>query len=169
MFIRLIFPVLILVSSCATQPPRDEVGPATGEEAALPLGNFSVSLTVKDLDVSRGFYEKLGFSRVGGEPAQRWLIMQSGTTTIGLFQGMFPRNTLTFNPGWTKDQQALVDFIDVRELQRIMIARGLQPVTRVDPASATGPAYFVLVDPDGNPILFDQHVPSPRERGSVER
>ena len=121
------------------------------------LGNFSVSLTVKDIAASRAFYEKLGFKVCGGDASQHWLILQNGTTTIGLFQGMFERNLLTFNPGWDGDCNRLPQFTDVRELQRQLRAAGIQPVTAVDEAS-TGPGSFMVVDPDGNPILFDQHV-----------
>jgi catechol 2,3-dioxygenase-like lactoylglutathione lyase family enzyme len=121
------------------------------------LGNFSVSLAVKDLAASRAFYQKLGFEVRGGDPAQNWLILQSGTTTIGLFQGMFERNLLTFNPGWDNACNTLPDFTDVRELQRRLRAVGIEPATAAD-ESTTGPASFMVVDPDGNPILVDQHV-----------
>ncbi len=131
------------------------------EKSGLELGNFSVSLTVKDLKASRAFYEKLGFSKKGGAEAQRYLILQNGTTTIGLFQGMFERNLLTFNPGWTKDAKPLKSFTDVRDIQKKLVSQGIKPVTHAD-ESSTGPASFVVVDPDGNPILFDQHVPRPR-------
>ena len=121
-----------------------------------PLGNFSVSLTVKDLAASRSFYEKLGFEVRGGN-ATRFLILQSGAATIGLFQGVFERNLLTFNPGWDSACNTLNEFTDVRELQRRLRAQGIEPATAAD-ESTTGPASFVVVDPDGNPILFDQHV-----------
>ena len=126
----------------------------------MQLGNFSVSLTVKDIKASKAFYEKLDFKEVAGKLEQNWLVLQNGTTTIGLFQGMFERNILTFNPGWTIDKETLEDFQDVRELQSTLKQRGLTLKTEAD-ESGTGPASFVLVDPDGNPILFDQHVPSP--------
>lgn len=126
----------------------------------MDLGHFSVSLTVKDIHASKAFYEKLGFQQAGGELAQNWVVMQSGQAKIGLFQGMFDRNILTFNPGWGPDKQALSEFTDVRELQRTFIARGLQPALAAD-ESTEGPAHFVLTDPDGNTLLFDQHVPSP--------
>jgi catechol 2,3-dioxygenase-like lactoylglutathione lyase family enzyme len=121
------------------------------------LGNFSVSLAVKDLAASKAFYAKLGFERVAGD-GDHYLILQSGTTTIGLFQGMFERNLLTFNPGWDHKCATLPEFADVRELQRRVRAQGIEPVTPIDEAAKTGPASFVIVDPDGNPILFDQHV-----------
>jgi catechol 2,3-dioxygenase-like lactoylglutathione lyase family enzyme len=124
---------------------------------ALPLGNFSVSLAVKDLDASRDFYEKLGFAVVAGDPAQHWLILQNDSATVGLFQGLFERNALTFNPGWDRAGNRLEAFADVRELQRRVKRAGLTPVTEAD-ESGDGPASFVLIDPDGNPILIDQHV-----------
>lgn len=127
----------------------------------MRLGNFSVSLAVKDLGASRAFYEKLGFRVIGGDPAQNWLILQNETSTIGLFQGMFEKNLLTFNPGWDRNANALADFDDVRELQRTLQARGLTLATAADEAS-TGPASLMLIDPDGNPILIDQHVPKPQ-------
>jgi catechol 2,3-dioxygenase-like lactoylglutathione lyase family enzyme len=126
-------------------------------EQSMPLGAFSVSLAVKDLAASRAFYEKLGFKAVFGEPDQSWQIMRSGTTTIGLFAGMFERNILTFNPGWDSDAQPLDSYTDVRELQRELEAQGIEFESKAD-GSSTGPASFVLVDPDGNPILVDQHV-----------
>jgi catechol 2,3-dioxygenase-like lactoylglutathione lyase family enzyme len=121
------------------------------------LGNFSVSLAVKDLAASQAFYKKLGFEARGGDPARNWVILQNGGATIGLFQGMFERNILTFNPGWDSACSTLSDFTDVRELQRHLRSHGIEPVTAADEAT-TGPASFVIVDPDGNPILVDQHV-----------
>ena len=121
------------------------------------LGAFSVSLAVKDLQASRAFYAKLGFEVVGGEAAQNWLILRNGTATIGLFQGMFERNILTFNPGWDDQAQPVEDFTDVREHQRRLKSEGIEPQTEAD-EGGTGPASFVVVDPDGNPILIDQHV-----------
>jgi catechol 2,3-dioxygenase-like lactoylglutathione lyase family enzyme len=126
-------------------------------EAALPLGAFSVSLTVRDLPTSRAFYEKLGFRVFHGQAEQGWLIMRNGSATVGLFQGMFERNILTFNPGWDADAQALESFVDVRVLQRQLEARGLALQSRAD-ETTTGPASLMLLDPDGNPILLDQHV-----------
>jgi lactoylglutathione lyase len=123
----------------------------------VELGNFSVSLAVKDLEASRRFYEKLGFVPLMGEPAQNWLILKSGDHVIGLFQGMFERNTLTFNPGWDKDANPLPSFTDVRELQRRLKAEGVEFVNEVD-ETGSGPGYFMINDPDGNPILVDQHV-----------
>ena len=122
----------------------------------MDLGAFSISLAVKDLAASRAFYEKLGFAAFGGDPDQKWLILKNGTTVIGLFEGMFEKNLLTFNPGWDADAKEVPEFTDVRELQRRLEAQGVALTTRADPAT-TGPAHFVVEDPDGNPILVDQH------------
>lgn len=126
----------------------------------MELGAFSISLSVKDLAASRAFYEHLGFTMFGGDPAQRWLIMKSGSTIVGLFQGMFDGNMLTFNPGWDSEARALPAFTDVREVQRRLRAAGIEPVEAADEAGQ-GPAHFVVVDPDGNRILVDQHVDRP--------
>ena len=123
----------------------------------MELGAFSVSLAVKDIEASRAFYEKFGFEIVGGDASQNWLIIRNGDHTIGLFQGMFDQNILTFNPGWDKNAQPLDSFTDVRDLQRQLKASGVDLHTEADEDS-TGPASFVAVDPDGNPILVDQHV-----------
>jgi lactoylglutathione lyase len=123
----------------------------------MELGNFSVSLAVRDVEASRAFYEKLGFRPVMGDAGQGWLILRNGETVIGLFQGMFERNTLTFNPGWDRDTNALPSFTDVRELQRQLKAQGIEIAAEVD-ESDSGPGSFVVIDPDGNPILIDQHV-----------
>lgn len=123
----------------------------------MHLGAFSVSLAVKDIAASKEFYEKLGFTVFGGEASQNWLIMKNGDHVIGLFQGMFERNSLTFNPGWDSNAQQLADFEDVRELQRQLRMRGIEFITEADEGTS-GPASFVIADPDGNPILFDQHV-----------
>jgi len=120
------------------------------------LGAFSVSLAVKDLQASRAFYEKLDFAVAGGD-AKRWLILRNGNVTIGLFQGMFERNILTFNPGWDERAQPVATFVDVREHQRRLKSRGIELATAAD-ESGTGPASLIVVDPDGNPILLDQHV-----------
>lgn len=126
----------------------------------MRLGNFSVSLAVKDIAASRAFYEKLGFRTIGGDQAQNWLILQNETSTIGLFQGMFDKNCLTFNPGWDRNAATLPDFDDVRDIQRAITAKGLALVARAD-ENSTGPASLMLLDPDGNPILIDQHVSKP--------
>lgn len=131
------------------------------QEQTMELGNFSVSLAVKDIKASKAFYEKLDFKEVGGKLEQNWMILQNGTTTIGLFQGMFEDNVMTFNPGWTKDQETLEDFQDVRELQSVLKERGIDMVAEAD-ESSKGPAHFVIADPDGNTIFFDQHVPAPK-------
>ena len=131
-------------------------------DAHLRLGNFSVSLTVKDIAASRTFYEKLGFRQCGGDQAKKWLVLQNETATIGLFQGMFEKNSLTFNPGWDRSKKTLPDFDDVREIQRTLVSKGLTLATKAD-ESSTGPAYLTLLDPDGNPILIDQHVPAPKK------
>ncbi|MHC5212118.1 MAG: VOC family protein [Planctomycetota bacterium] len=126
----------------------------------MSLGAFSVSLAVKDLEASRAFYEKLGFETVGGVAEQNWLILRNSGHTIGLFQGMFERNLLTFNPGWDDGAKPLEEFTDIREIQRVFKNRGLELITEADPDS-TGPASLTLIDPDGNPVLLDQHVASP--------
>ena len=131
-------------------------------DAPLRLGNFSVSLAVKDIAASRAFYEKLGFKVFGGDQAKNWLILQNETATIGLFQGMFDKNALTFNPGWDRSAKTLPDFEDVRDIQRTLKSRGLTLTSSADEAS-TGPASLSLLDPDGNPILIDQHVPAPKK------
>ena len=123
----------------------------------MKLGAFSISLNVKDIKASRSFYEKLGFEVFGGDMAENWLIMKNEATIIGLFQGMFENNMLTFNPGWDSNGKNLESFTDVRELQKQFKEQGLQIEGETDERS-TGPAYFSLLDPDGNPILFDQHI-----------
>lgn len=136
---------LILVAATQSPPPAPQ----------RDLGNFSVSLNVADINASKSFYEKLGFRQVHGDVAQRWVIMRSGTTKIGLFQGMFPRNALTFNPGWDVDGNPTGAFEDVRSIQRRLRAAGLNVGAEI--TSASGPAHFAVTDPDGNPILIDQH------------
>jgi catechol 2,3-dioxygenase-like lactoylglutathione lyase family enzyme len=126
----------------------------------MQLGNFSISLTVKDIHASRDFYEKLGFKVSGGDLKQNYLILQNDNSTIGIYQGMFEKNMLTYNPGWDRDKNTLAEFQDVREIQQELRKRGLNPVVAAD-ESTDGPAYLTLVDPDGNPILLDQHVPKP--------
>jgi lactoylglutathione lyase len=124
---------------------------------AWNLARFQISLAVKNLEASRKFYEKFGFKPFGGDPAQNWLILKNGDHVIGLFQGMFEKNILTFNPGWNQSAQKLATFTDVRELQRQLKAQGVQLASEAD-ESTTGPASFIAVDPDGNAILVDQHV-----------
>ena len=123
----------------------------------MELGAFSVSLSVKDLAASREFYEKLGFQPVGGDPDQNWQILRNGNVAIGLFHGMFEGNILTFNPGWDSQARPVDDFTDVRDLQRQLKAQGLEMTAEAD-ESGSGPASFVVVDPDGNAILVDQHL-----------
>ena len=123
----------------------------------MELGAFSISLAVADLEASKTFYEKLGFTVFGGEATQNWLIMKNGDHVVGLFQGMFERNILTFNPGWDNNAQELESFTDVRVLQRQLKEQGVALASEAD-ESSTGPASFVVIDPDGNTILFDQHV-----------
>lgn len=144
-----------MVGASTTRAPQD------GEKKTMELGNFSVSLAVKDIKASLAFYQKLDFKQVGGNLEQNWVVLQNGSARIGLFQGMFDKNILTFNPGWTKDKATMTDFQDVRELQRTLKARGLTMAPEAD-LTTTGPAYFQVTDPDGNTLLFDQHVPSPK-------
>ena len=151
--------VLCAVAACvAVNGAALVTGQQTGA-TKVRLGNFSVSLTVKDLKASREFYEKLGFRVIGGI-SRNWVILQNETATIGLFQGMFDKNSLTFNPGWDRNSATLPEFDDVRAIQRTLKSRGVKLQTEAD-ESSTGPASFVLADPDGNPILVDQHVPKP--------
>lgn len=123
----------------------------------MELGVFSISLAVKDIEASKQFYEKLGFKVFAGDQAKHWLILKNGDHIIGLFQGMFEKNILTFNPGWDTNAQHVGAFTDVRDLQRQLKAEGLSFASEAD-ESTTGPASFIVVDPDGNPILVDQHV-----------
>ena len=122
----------------------------------MELGAFSISLAVKDIQASRAFYEKLGFSDMGGDISQNWLIMKNGPHVIGLFQGMFDQNILTFNPGWDQDAKPLEAFTDVREIQKHLKEQGVTLNEEAD-ETTSGPAYITLTDPDGNPILIDQH------------
>jgi catechol 2,3-dioxygenase-like lactoylglutathione lyase family enzyme len=151
--------VILVLAACAS-PGGPAATTTTKGTSPMQLGTFSVSLAVKDLAASRAFYGKLSFSQIHGDPTQNWIVLQNGTTTIGLFQGMFPNNILTFNPGWTSGAQPLDGFQDVRDIQAALMQQGITPEPSADPESA-GPASFMLVDPDGNAILFDQHVPRP--------
>jgi lactoylglutathione lyase len=123
----------------------------------MELGNFSVSLAVRDIEASKLFYEKLGFTVFAGDQSQKWLIMKNADHNIGLFQGMFETNILTFNPGWSSGAQQLKEFTDIRELQRQLKGLGVTLISEAD-ESSTGPASFMIIDPDGNTILVDQHV-----------
>ncbi len=144
---HLLLSAFLLVAATQPQPPA--------RSNAMDPGNFSVSLTVRDINASKTFYEKLGFVQAFGDPAQGWVIMRNGTTKIGLFQSMFPRNMLTFNPGWDHDGNPTATFEDVRSIQRRLREAGLEVGQPIEGAS--GPASFTVTDPDGNPILFDQH------------
>jgi catechol 2,3-dioxygenase-like lactoylglutathione lyase family enzyme len=140
----------------AAKPQKNAEG-----DKEMQLGNFSISLAVKDLAASRAFYEKLGFHAIGGN-SKNWLILQNETATIGLFQGMFDKNIMTFNPGWDRNTRTLPKFDDVRDLQKTLKGKGITMTTTAD-ESSTGPASFTLSDPDGNMILIDQHVPKPQK------
>ncbi len=126
-------------------------------EPQMQLGAFSISLAVKDLAASRAFYEKFGFTAFAGDASKHWLILKNGDHVIGLFQGLFERNTLTFNPGWDQSAGAVAGFTDVRELQRRLKAQGVALAVEAD-ESTNGPAFLMAIDPDGNPVLVDQHV-----------
>ena len=123
----------------------------------MELGAFSISLAVKDIKASKAFYETLGFKVFAGDISQNWLILKNGESAIGLFQGMFERNTLTFNPGWDSNAQKVDTFTDVRELQRQLKAHGVELMSEAD-ENTTGPASLMVMEPDGNPIFIDQHV-----------
>jgi catechol 2,3-dioxygenase-like lactoylglutathione lyase family enzyme len=149
-----------LAGAVAARSAGPEAAPNHGD-TRMELGNFSVSLAVKDLQASRAFYEKLGFRVVAGD-AKGYLILQNATATIGLFQGMFDKNIMTFNPGWDRNCATLPDFQDVRDIQKVLEERGIKLTSTAD-ESSTGPANLTLADPDGNQILLDQHVPRPRK------
>lgn len=148
--------------ACCQTAERNGAAQQTAAEGDLSLGNFSVSLAVKDIAASRAFYQKLGFRAIGGDQSQNWLIMQNDTATIGLFQGMFEDNIMTFNPGWNRSSETLAEFDDVREIQETLRSRGITFVLEAD-ESTTGPASLMIADPDGNMILIDQHVPKPQK------
>jgi catechol 2,3-dioxygenase-like lactoylglutathione lyase family enzyme len=153
----------IAIFAMAAMPDRAAAqSTPVGEKKAMDLGNFSVSLNVKDIKASIAFYEKLDFKVVAGKLEQKWIVMQNGNARIGLFQGMFDKNIMTFNPGWNKDKETLKDFQDVREIQRTLKARGITTIAPEADEKTEGPAYFKLTDPDGNALLFDQHVPNPK-------
>ena len=123
----------------------------------MQLGAFSISLAVANIEVSKAFYEKLGFQIYAGDLSQNWLIMKNGESNVGLFQGMLEKNTLTFNPGWDNDAYEIEEFSDVREIQRLLRDRDVEIISEAD-ENTTGPGSLIVVDPDGNPILLDQHV-----------
>jgi predicted lactoylglutathione lyase len=158
--------LVLLVFAWAIYPVTGSRPDETSYNASktdMQLGNFSISLTVKDVHASKEFYEKLGFKVSGGDLKRNYVVLQNATSTIGLYQGMFEKNSLTYNPGWDRDCKTLAEFQDVREIQQELKKRGLNPVVAAD-ESTTGPAYLTLVDPDGNPILIDQHVPKPTKK-----
>jgi lactoylglutathione lyase len=151
---------LAVVTTTHLQDTPETAAPAE-KDNSMELGNFSVSLAVKDLKVSRAFYEKLGFKKTHGDEKANYLIMQNETATIGLFQGMFEVNILTFNPGWDRNAKDLKEFTDVRDLQKNLKGAGIDVGDEVE--SESGPASFTLTDPDGNVILVDQHADSPKK------
>lgn len=155
----LVFAAALSLGSCqavdvqnATPQPD-----TTQRKSTMELGNFSVSLAVKDLKTSLAFYEKLGFAKCGGDATQGWIVLRNGPARVGLFQGMFEKNLMTFNPGWDPDAKALDEFEDVRDIQKRLKAAGVKLIAEAD-ESTTGPAHITLIDPDGNQILIDQHV-----------
>jgi lactoylglutathione lyase len=153
-----IFTSVLVLSLAQASGSRDAAQNSTSDtDQAMDLGNSSFSLAVKDIKASREFYMKLGFEVAGGDPEQNWQVLRCGDTTVGLFQGMFEKNIMTFNPGWSPQAEKLDQYTDVREIQRVFKERGVEFTTEAD-ESTTGPASFVLEDPDGNTILFDQHV-----------
>jgi catechol 2,3-dioxygenase-like lactoylglutathione lyase family enzyme len=156
----LVWALIFFISGYLVHPSSGAPTDKSDDPPPIRLGNFSVSLAVKDIAKSLEFYEKLGFHVWGGDQAKNWLIMQNDTSTIGLFQGFFEKNTLTFNPGWDRSGNTLPSFDDVREIQKALESHGLVLATKVD-VSSTGPGSIMVMDPDGNPILVDQHVPSP--------
>ena len=151
-----------LLGGVMTNQGTDSAGSKQAKEGAMRLGKFSVSLAVKDIGASRAFYEKLGFRVTRDEQAKNWLVLQNETSTIGLFQGMFSKNMLTFNPGWDRTNGTLADFDDIRDLQRTLKSRGLTLKIEADEATS-GPASLMVIDPDGNPILLDQYVSKPKK------
>lgn len=150
------------MGTCQNQIPKIVVMVAVFNEGedTMDLGAFSVSLAVKDIAASMAFYQKLGFTVMGDYSEQGWAILKNEDTVIGLFQGMFEKNMLTFNPGWNADTSTKDTFEDIRSIQKRLKDAGLDLVEEADEAS-TGPAHLILIDPDGNPIMLDQHVPAP--------
>jgi lactoylglutathione lyase len=140
------------IVSCAQVTPSNVAG-----SNPMQLGAFSISLAVKDIEASKNFYEKMGFKIVSGNAKQKWLVLKNGDHKIGLFQGMFEKNMMTFNPGWDKNAAKVDSFTDIRELQRQLKAKGI-PLQKEADEKSSGPASFIVVDPDGNTILVDQHV-----------
>ena len=161
-FTRTFVGVLASIAMFAMAGTATAQSTPASEKKAMDLGNFSVSLNVKDIKASMAFYEKLDFKVVAGKVEQKWIVLQSGNARIGLFQGMFDKNIMTFNPGWTKDKETMKEFQDVREIQRTLKTRGITAIAPEADEKTEGPAYFKVIDPDGNTLLFDQHVPSPK-------
>ncbi len=161
-FTSMLAGALALIAIIATAGTTAAPSAPPSEKKTMDLGNFSVSLNVKDIKASKAFYEKLDFKVVAGKLEQNWIVLQSGNARIGLFQGMFDKNIMTFNPGWNKDKETLKDFQDVREIQRTLKTRGITTIAPEADEKTEGPAYFKVTDPDGNTLLFDQHVPSPK-------
>ncbi len=153
---------IAIVFTSGTAAAQSTPATPAGERQSMDLGNFSVSLNVKDIKASMAFYEKLDFKVVAGKLEQKWIVLQNGSVTIGLFQGMFEKNIMTFNPGWNKDKETMKNFQDVRELQRTLKARGVTTIAPEADEKTEGPAFFKVTDPDGNTLLFDQHVASPK-------
>ena len=161
-FTRMLAGALASIAIVVTAGTAAAPSTPASEKNDMDLGNFSVSLNVKDIKASKAFYEKLDFKVVAGKLEQNWIVLQSGNARIGLFQGMFDKNIMTFNPGWNKDKETLKEFQDVREIQRTLKARGITAIAPEADEKTEGPAYFKVTDPDGNTLLFDQHVPSPK-------
>lgn len=160
---KITVPLLVasLLFACASSDSQSQNAPVLPtHDSTMNLGAFSVSLSVKDLAVSREFYAKLGFTPTAGDPSQGWQILRNGDHVIGLFQGMFEGNIMTFNPGWDQHTGTLESYTDVREIQKALKAEGVALTLEAD-ESTTGPAHVTLIDPDGNAILIDQHVDSP--------
>jgi lactoylglutathione lyase len=157
--LRLLLVLALAVTLVGCNTAAVKTGPEERTDT-MELGNFSVSLAVKDLAASQAFYEKLGFTTIFGDATQNWLILRNGNTKIGLFQGMFEDNIMTFNPGWSDSGEPLAEFTDIRDIQRHLKEQGVTIMTEAD-ENTDGPASFVLADPDGNLIMLDQHVSTP--------
>lgn len=146
---------VLIANSNTSNPDKDN--------SAMKLGNFSVSLRVQDIDVSKAFYEKLGFKVLAGSKKQGMYILQNDASTIGVFERHVEKNTLTYNPGWTRDCATLPEYDDVRDIQAQLKAAGIE-ITKSTDESGNGPAHILIMDPDGNPILIDQHVAKPEKK-----
>ena len=147
-----------VIAACVCIVSCAQIAASNAERSnPMQLGAFSISLTVKDIEASKNFYEKFGFKVVAGNAKQKWLVLGNGDHKIGIFQGMFEKNMMTFNPGWNQNAAKADSFTDIRELQRQLKAKGVMLQKEAD-EKTSGPASFIAVDPDGNPILVDQHV-----------